>query len=314
MVAILCILCDNVPRTLLQQQRCDMAFIEPMHRNKPNITYLLQQHSPEDVITENTQNSNHWVQDLINDKLISQIVRQQVITWTNDDRGPFLIPAFTLSFSGWNRVLSVSSTILAGPISTCWIHFIFINLIKQLQRVCPFPDVRLRHHLQRSQKAARSWKWKELKSSVKNWHGNARLQRTPSGLPPLPLAMYQYAPATRSPSLTSFTSPQTLGLKPIKWRREGTWMFRILLLVCGRAPPQWIRWGSFQSWSAHCGLDKMANILQMITSKLKCNLESQISRAGASTTRVLVLSKMVNMNILKTSYSSTDFPVLVLVC
>ena len=21
--------------------RCDMAFIEPMHRNKPNITYLL---------------------------------------------------------------------------------------------------------------------------------------------------------------------------------------------------------------------------------------------------------------------------------
>ena len=33
-----------------------------------------------------------------------------------------------------------------------------------------------------------------------------------------------------------------------------------------------------------------------------------------STTRVLVLPKMINMNILKTLYSSTDFPVLVLVC
>ena len=38
------------------------------------------------------------------------------------------------------------------------------------------------------------------------------------------------------------------------------------------------------------------------------------NRAGASTTRVLVLPKMINMNILKTLYSSTDFPVLVLVC
>ena len=37
-------------------------------------------------------------------------------------------------------------------------------------------------------------------------------------------------------------------------------------------------------------------------------------RAGASTTLVLVLPKMINMNILKTLYSSTDFPVLVLVC
>ena len=37
-------------------------------------------------------------------------------------------------------------------------------------------------------------------------------------------------------------------------------------------------------------------------------------RAGASTTRVLVMPKMINMNILKTLYSSTDFPVLVLVC
>ena len=37
-------------------------------------------------------------------------------------------------------------------------------------------------------------------------------------------------------------------------------------------------------------------------------------RAGASTTPVLVLPKMINMNILKTLYSSTDFPVLVLIC
>ena len=28
------------------KQRCDMAFIEPMHRNKPNITYLLLQNNP----------------------------------------------------------------------------------------------------------------------------------------------------------------------------------------------------------------------------------------------------------------------------
>ena len=28
--------------TLDFQSRCDMAFIEPMHRNKPNITYLLK--------------------------------------------------------------------------------------------------------------------------------------------------------------------------------------------------------------------------------------------------------------------------------
>ena len=26
---------------LVLEQMCDMAFIEPMHRNKPNITYLL---------------------------------------------------------------------------------------------------------------------------------------------------------------------------------------------------------------------------------------------------------------------------------
>ena len=39
-----------------------------------------------------------------------------------------------------------------------------------------------------------------------------------------------------------------------------------------------------------------------------------LTRAGASTTRVLVWYKMINMNILKTLYSSTDFPVLVLVC
>ena len=31
--------------------RCDMAFIEPMHRNKPNITYLLTRHIPEEVST-----------------------------------------------------------------------------------------------------------------------------------------------------------------------------------------------------------------------------------------------------------------------
>ena len=41
---------------------------------------------------------------------------------------------------------------------------------------------------------------------------------------------------------------------------------------------------------------------------------SIVTRAGASTTRVLVLPKMINMNTLKTLYSSTDFPVLVLVC
>ena len=38
------------------------------------------------------------------------------------------------------------------------------------------------------------------------------------------------------------------------------------------------------------------------------------ARAEASTTRVLILSKMINMNIKKTLYSSTDFPLLVLVC
>ena len=42
------------------------------------------------------------------------------------------------------------------------------------------------------------------------------------------------------------------------------------------------------------------------------------NRGGASTTRVLVLPKLINMNILKTLYSSTtpssDFPVLILVC
>ena len=37
-------------------------------------------------------------------------------------------------------------------------------------------------------------------------------------------------------------------------------------------------------------------------------------RAGASTIRVLILPKMINMNILETLYSSTDFPALVLVC
>ena len=30
--------------------RCDMAFIEPMHRNKPNITYLLTDHYVNDFL------------------------------------------------------------------------------------------------------------------------------------------------------------------------------------------------------------------------------------------------------------------------
>ena len=37
--------------------RCDMAFIEPMHRNKPNITYLLpgsERHHPIKSIMHNT--------------------------------------------------------------------------------------------------------------------------------------------------------------------------------------------------------------------------------------------------------------------
>ena len=37
-------------------------------------------------------------------------------------------------------------------------------------------------------------------------------------------------------------------------------------------------------------------------------------QAGAITTRVLVLSKMIKMNMIKTLYSSTDFPVLLLLC
>ena len=38
------ILCESLPfeiMTLDRFERCDMAFIEPMHCNKPNITYLL---------------------------------------------------------------------------------------------------------------------------------------------------------------------------------------------------------------------------------------------------------------------------------
>ena len=31
----------NITYLLTYRVRCDMAFIEPMHRNKPNITYLL---------------------------------------------------------------------------------------------------------------------------------------------------------------------------------------------------------------------------------------------------------------------------------
>ena len=32
-----------------EESRCDMAFIEPMHRNKPNITYLLTEKNPPDT-------------------------------------------------------------------------------------------------------------------------------------------------------------------------------------------------------------------------------------------------------------------------
>ena len=36
--------------------RCDMAFIEPMHRNKPNITYLLITHTLKDLIFKQSWN------------------------------------------------------------------------------------------------------------------------------------------------------------------------------------------------------------------------------------------------------------------
>ena len=32
---------SNIHGQSCKEWRCDMAFIEPMHRNKPNITYLL---------------------------------------------------------------------------------------------------------------------------------------------------------------------------------------------------------------------------------------------------------------------------------
>ena len=38
---------DQVLGKPYDSNRCDMAFIEPMHRNKPNMTYLVMTLTPE---------------------------------------------------------------------------------------------------------------------------------------------------------------------------------------------------------------------------------------------------------------------------